>query len=832
MKKLISLIVLSVVWAFGLAQSQFPGTDSLRNFNNRFITNNASQAFTNLRLHNLLDGIIDFLGSGPGTAGVDTLFAPNDTTIRYRKDGVFRQFTVKGAYDNRSKVDTLYKVNDTTIGFTVNHVSKILVFPSGLSQNIANATLIANGDYVHDWVNHWLFINNIKSFEVNQNLPDPNLINNTKVFRFYLDSTYNSTAMQLAWGLKDQSNSSTDSLHFEINSSKDASYITHWVDGQGKLTELDFLPTPTFPSININVSGNSHSGFYQFGAGTAIIQPNDSVRLRAVAVTTPPVKMLGFRSLGFGNTGTVVSYDKQADTNYFNTNLNLTGDRTHNGYGHGVLFDSVSYHTVMSRGSSLNKLQRTFITVVAGLGFPIWMGNIIRDTANTRDSINQSFTFQNSFVQIGSQNIGLPSSYITLGHGVSSKKSYIELLTDSLIAQLAVKTTGLDTVVIVGEYNPTTGTNRLYKSPTSSFGSSQTWQQTLTTGSTLTSDNVVNLDGKNLSMVNGNTSGGGFLSTKFNDGAITYKIVAKDDPGSTDSSYLTVDATAQVARVVNESGNFTSNVTAAQGTASTNAIYANGTLLSRSISVNDTTQIKLVSERLISSVIQKGNEIHLYKDSIVVNPEISTDNLLLWIKQLPASSSSSDSVLVQTADGQVKKRAQSDVGGGGGGSTPVSFFQIADATVSATTTETTLIGSGTGTLTIPANNLVAGKTYRLTIRGKYSTSATNPANFNFRWYVGSTQILGSIAGVGTNKTDETFDIHSDFTCRTTGSSGTVMAQGMFFTQDGPGAHGYAPTLTTINTTISNTMDFTVEMNDGSAGNTVTIYILTIEEINP
>lgn len=80
--------------------AQFTGTDSLRNFNNRFIDNNASKAFTNLRLHNLLAGIIDFIDSanGGGTValGVDTMYVTADSVFHYKKNGVFRNFVIRG----------------------------------------------------------------------------------------------------------------------------------------------------------------------------------------------------------------------------------------------------------------------------------------------------------------------------------------------------------------------------------------------------------------------------------------------------------------------------------------------------------------------------------------------------------------------------------------------------------------------------------------------------------------------------------------------------------------------------------------------------------------
>lgn len=98
MKRLI--IILLILFSFAEADAQFPGTDSLRNYNNIWITNNAARAFTNYRLHTLLAGMIDWIDSARagvgGTIGVDSIGVLNDSTFRYRKNGVFQSIVIKG----------------------------------------------------------------------------------------------------------------------------------------------------------------------------------------------------------------------------------------------------------------------------------------------------------------------------------------------------------------------------------------------------------------------------------------------------------------------------------------------------------------------------------------------------------------------------------------------------------------------------------------------------------------------------------------------------------------------------------------------------------------
>jgi hypothetical protein len=96
-------ILILILFISGLtANAQFPaGTDTLRNYNNRFIDNNATKAFTNLRLHNLIGGMLDHMDTisfgGSINLGMDTAFMSNDSLFVYRKGGVFHPFIIRGS---------------------------------------------------------------------------------------------------------------------------------------------------------------------------------------------------------------------------------------------------------------------------------------------------------------------------------------------------------------------------------------------------------------------------------------------------------------------------------------------------------------------------------------------------------------------------------------------------------------------------------------------------------------------------------------------------------------------------------------------------------------
>lgn len=167
-----TLLLIIGIALFGIkANAQgYPSTDSLRTYNIKYITNNAATAFTNLRLHTLLRGIIDWIDTaragtgGGGALGIDTLYALNDSTIRYRRNGVFRNTILRGVYDTRRKVDTAYALNDSTLQIKINGTNRNIILPgrhwdlqgvlnngSTLTQN-ENIVLADSLEFTSGWV--------------------------------------------------------------------------------------------------------------------------------------------------------------------------------------------------------------------------------------------------------------------------------------------------------------------------------------------------------------------------------------------------------------------------------------------------------------------------------------------------------------------------------------------------------------------------------------------------------------------------------------------------------------------------------------------------------
>ena len=151
------------------------------------------------------------------------------------------------------------------------------------------------------------------------------------------------------------------------------------------------------------------------------------------------------------------------------------------------------------------------------------------------------------------------------------------------------------------------------------------------------------------------------------------------------------------------------------------------------------------------------------------------------------------------------------------------FAQTADsATVSATTTPTSLIGAGVGNFKFPANTLQEGDTFHLKVGGLLKNIGASGLIFKLS---GATELLetGMMGDNGTPSTiiDRPWELELDLTIRSTGASGTVIVVGEF-NWGGyllPGGSGVSANrwnfhqTSSIDTTVDNELDLTVELGD-------------------
>lgn len=189
-----------------------------------------------------------------------------------------------------------------------------------------------------------------------------------------------------------------------------------------------------------------------------------------------------------------------------------------------------------------------------------------------------------------------------------------------------------------------------------------------------------------------------------------------------------------------------------------------------------------------------------------------------------------------TTNGATGKITISSTGGGAGGGTNTALFvQTNDVSVANTVTETTILGSGVGSKTIPANYFIPGRNIRGILRGTFSDDTITPGTVRVRVKLGSTTILDTAAQTPASAvTDDYIEIAFDITCRLTGASGTVWGQGYADLSDGLVTTHHlfqmvnsAPVV--IDTTASQVLDVTWQWGTADADNSMTNHMTVICE---
>lgn len=161
------------------------------------------------------------------------------------------------------------------------------------------------------------------------------------------------------------------------------------------------------------------------------------------------------------------------------------------------------------------------------------------------------------------------------------------------------------------------------------------------------------------------------------------------------------------------------------------------------------------------------------------------------------------------------------------------YAQTANSTpVTNTTIETTLINGGVGTLSVPANGFSVGDSFRAIMAGVLNTA--NNQTIRIRVKTGSIILLDSGAQPITNITNDVFSLNIDFTIRQLGAAGvaSIVSLGTFHyvkTVNGviEGFSFNTVNNTTFSTTVSNTLNITVQWGAANAGNSIysDIFIL-------
>jgi len=198
----------------------------------------------------------------------------------------------------------------------------------------------------------------------------------------------------------------------------------------------------------------------------------------------------------------------------------------------------------------------------------------------------------------------------------------------------------------------------------------------------------------------------------------------------------------------------------------------------------------------------------------------------LPISQLPSSDPLDGTELFAIVQDGVTKQTTLDSITYAPGNNYGLFAQTANSTpVTATTTESTLINGGVGTLSVPANGFNIGDSFRAIFGGVLNTG--NNQTIRIRVKSGAVIFLDSGIQSITGIENDIFNLHIDFTIRALGTAGvaSIVALGAFnYVKTANGAvQGFGFNTvnnTTFDTTINNTLDVTVQWGSTSASNSI------------
>lgn len=163
------------------------------------------------------------------------------------------------------------------------------------------------------------------------------------------------------------------------------------------------------------------------------------------------------------------------------------------------------------------------------------------------------------------------------------------------------------------------------------------------------------------------------------------------------------------------------------------------------------------------------------------------------------------------------------------------FAQTANSTtITATTSELTLIDGGVGSLSVPANGFSVGDSFRLDMGGLMS--AQNNNTLTIRLKSGSVSLGSSGALTMPAITNQVWFMTTTFTVRSIGAAGvaSIVALTQFHILKAASGtqQGFAWNTinsTTFDTTISNTLDITAQWSSNNANNSIYSDIFTLSK---
>lgn len=152
------------------------------------------------------------------------------------------------------------------------------------------------------------------------------------------------------------------------------------------------------------------------------------------------------------------------------------------------------------------------------------------------------------------------------------------------------------------------------------------------------------------------------------------------------------------------------------------------------------------------------------------------------------------------------------------------FAQILQSTAITSTGEASLLGSGVGTLLIPANTLSVGDSYHAKIGGVcHISGGGSPTMYRIKVKSGTTILADSGIATGEWSSNLPFECEIDFTIRTVGATGSIQTNANFVYRRDSNERMVGVMIDdneAIDTTVDNTLGVTFEFTTFNTSNSI------------
>ena len=205
----------------------------------------------------------------------------------------------------------------------------------------------------------------------------------------------------------------------------------------------------------------------------------------------------------------------------------------------------------------------------------------------------------------------------------------------------------------------------------------------------------------------------------------------------------------------------------------------------------------------------------------------------LPISQLPAASTLTGAELFPIVQGGITKQTTLSSITTSLTSNYGLFNQTGSSTpVTNTTTETTLLDGGVGTLSVPANNFEVGDAFHVTLTGHISSQNNDTLQIRIKSNGATLADTGAISMSGVS--DKHWKMEVYFTINAVGAAGvaSIATGGNFqYTQDAAGTskniNFSTENNTTFDTTVNNTLVITAQWSNARVANSIYSNICTL-----